>query len=362
MNNDDRATIGPTVDISLDAVCANFRLIRSAAPKAAVGAVLKCDAYGLGMAALGRALASREGCSTFFVAYPHEGAALRTALADSVSDATIYVFNGPDAASLDQFIQHRLTPVLNSAGQAALWAGAAAGAPAALHVDTGMNRLGAPPGEIAGIAAMADLNIDVVMSHLACSSTPDHPMNARQRRDFLGIADAFPHARRSLSASGGALMDPAYHFDLVRPGVALVGASPFDADDPRIAPVATLSAPVVQLRDVAAGDAVGYGGMFVATRPTRLACVALGYGDGLPRAASPKARAWFDGGTAPVAGRISMDLTVLDVTDMKNVVTIGSRMEFWGSNIRLHEAAETCGTISYELLTGLGGRVIRRYV
>lgn len=352
----------PWVEIDLDALRANFRLVGDATPGAEIAAVVKCDGYGLGAAPIARALARHEACRTFFVAYAHEGAALRAALGDEAPDAAIHILNGPEPETLGLFRDAALSPVLNSARQAGLWAGAFPGVSATLHIDTGMNRLGAPPGEVGEIAAMAGLALDTVMSHLACSSEPGHPKNPAQRDLFVEAAKRFPNARRSLAASAGALMDEGYHFDLVRLGVALYGASPFDADEPRLRPVAALKAPIIQLREAGAGETVGYGASWALGRPSRIATLALGYGDGVPRSASNRAAALVNGARAPVAGRVSMDLVTLDVTNVAPAPRVGDAAMLFGPGAPIHDLAAACGTISYELLTGLGGRVDRRYL
>jgi len=353
-------TAGPWVDIDLSALCANYSMIRDQAPIAETAAVVKCDAYGLGLETIARTLADQQQCRSFFVAYPEEGAALRGFLKSS--DPDIYVFNGPLPQTMALFETARLTPVLNSLEQAEKWAARQPSVPAAVHIDTGMNRLGAPLDEADAIAALSGLKVCLAMSHLACSSDPAHPKNSEQRQRFIEAATKFPDARLSLSASGGALMGKEYHFDLLRVGTALYGGSPFDVDEPRLEPVAYLRAPVVQLRTVLPGETVGYGASHIVNRPTRLATVALGYGDGFPRAGSGRAEAFLGGGRAPVAGRISMDLTTLDVTNAKNPVKTEDIATFYGEGVTLFDAASACGTIPYELLTGLGGRVDRRYL
>lgn len=361
-NTANRKTAGPWVDIDLGALCDNYTMLRNSAPGAEMAAVVKCDAYGLGLAPVANALARRRQCRTFFVAYPEEGAQLRKALGASAPDATIYVFNGPLPDTIKIFESAALTPVINSAEQAAKWAARKPGAPCALHVDTGMNRLGAPVDQLAELQSLSNLNVGVVMSHLACGSAPDHAKNAEQRAAFETAAAFFPDAQRSLSASAGAMMDASYHFDLARTGIALYGGSPFDADDERIKPVVTLNAPIVQLRALKASETVGYGATFTASRPTVIATVALGYGDGFPTAGSGRASAVIAGEPAKIAGRVSMDLIGLDVTDLKTPPKIGDTAEFFGKSASLHGAAHACRTIPYELLTGLGGRVDRRYV
>lgn len=361
-----RRNPGPWVDIDLNALCANYALLRDAAPKAETAAVVKCDAYGLGAETVARTLAEREGCGVFFVAYPQEGATLRAALKSIKPAPTIYVFNGPLPGTLPLFETAGLTPILNSLDQAQAWAERQPGAPAALHADTGMNRLGAAPEDLETVSLLNGLNITLIMSHLACASEPLDPKNERQRAMFETAAAAFPNARRSLAASGGALMGEAYHYDLIRPGIALYGASPFEEDEPRLKPVAALKAPIIQVRRAAAGESVGYGATQALEKPSLLATAALGYGDGFPRSGSggenEGALAFVNGGRAPVIGRVSMDLIVLDVTNLPHNTGPGDVAEFFGPNLSIHETAAACKTISYELLTGLGGRVDRRYL
>ncbi len=351
---------GPWVDIDLAGLCANFAMIRDLAPNSETAAVVKCDAYGLGMGPCARALFEREKCHTFFVAYPEEGATLRGILKSG--EATIYVFNGPTAHTIALFERAALTPVLNSLEQATLWARTYPGAAAALHIDTGMNRLGAPASALDAIAALDGLKIDMVMSHLACASDPSNPMNEAQHATFAGLSEKFPNARKSLAASAGAMTDTHFHFDLLRPGIALYGGSPFDVDDGRLTPVAKLRAPVVQVRDLSPGESVGYGATFKVSKPGRTATVALGYGDGFPRAGSGRAHAFLAGERAASAGRVSMDLISLDISHLKSDVQVGEIATFFGEGISLFEAAAGCGAISYEMLTGLGGRIKRRYV
>lgn len=357
----DPVSFHPRVDIDLDVVCANYRMLAALAPKSEIAGVVKCDAYSLGAAPIARALASRENCRTFFVTYAEEGIALREALADVAPTAAIYAFNGPFPDNARSFAAHRLTPVLNSLAQAELWSVVGGGASAALHIDTGINRLGAPASELEMIAALG-LPIGLVMSHLACSSDETSAMNQRQRLAFENAAAMFPGARRSLSASGGALLSPAYHHDLIRPGAVLFGVSPDDRPDARIRPVATLTAPVLQLRRVSAGETAGYGGTRRFECAAVLATVGLGYGDGFPRAGGNRASVFLGGALCPIAGRVSMDLVILDVTNAPQPIEIGDRAEFFGKHILIEDQAAACATIGYELLTGLGGRVGRRYL
>jgi alanine racemase len=361
----------PRLDIDLAAIAANFQRLASATPSAEPAAVVKCDAYGLGAAPVSRTLAAETSCRTFFVAYSEEGAALRAALGEGPA---IFVFNGPFAETVTAYRTHKLTPVLNSLEQARLWLEAASDIPAALHIDTGMNRLGLPLADVAAARSLRGLNISLVMSHLACASNATDAMNERQRRDFEEAASLFPDARRSLSSSGGALMGARYGFDMVRLGVGLYGVNPHDKAVSDLSPVATLTAPVIQTREIAGGETVGYGATFKAPRRTRLATVSLGYGDGFPRSGSNRGAAMLGGALCPILGRVSMDLIVLDVTATKEPPSIGDRAEFFGAALSIDDQAARCGTIGYELLTAigglsgargigaLGGRVERRYL
>jgi len=362
------AAHNPRLDIDLAAICANYRRIAAACPAAEAAAVVKCDAYGLGAAAVGRALATMEDCRTFFVAYSEEGAALREAVGPA---PRIFVFNGPFPEYLSAYRAYRLTPVINTIEQARLFAREAKGAPAALHFDTGMRRLGLSTREADAVSAVSGLNVTLVISHLACASDPAHPMNAAQLSAFAAIAGKFPAAQKSLASSGGALIGKKFGCDQVRLGVGLYGSSPLDERSFPIDPVARLTAPVIQVHDMRAGETVGYGATFTADRALRLATVSLGYGDGFPRAASNRGKAHLNGALCPIVGRVSMDLIVLDATPALEAVKVGDRAEFFGPNRLIDDQAADCGVIGYELLTGvgglarprrgLGGRVERRY-
>ncbi|MFZ5615949.1 MAG: alanine racemase [Pseudomonadota bacterium] len=364
----------PILEIDLAALCANYRAMAAAVPRARPAAVVKCDAYGLGAAAVATALKEKENCRSFFVAYPEEGAELRSAIG---GDADIYVFNGPFDETLAAYRAFALTPVLNSLEQAALWAREMPGKPAAAHFDTGMHRLGLSLADFDRVRAIGGLNIAVIMSHLACASDPKNPMNARQLAAFSAAAAQFPAAQKSLSSSGGALIGEDFGFDLVRLGVGLYGVNPHDSGPSPARPVARLTAPVIQVHAMSAGETVGYGATFSATRRSVLATVALGYGDGFPRSGSNQASALLGGILCPVAGRVSMDLIVLDATDAERTPKIGDEAEFFGPGLSIDGAAASCGTIGYELLTnigglarpraavngaGLGGRLQRRYL
>lgn len=351
----------PRVDINLEALCHNFRALAHATPQAKPSAVVKCDAYGLGLIPVSRALAIKEQCDTFFVAHTSTGKRLRNALSDIAPDATIFILNGPGQDTIDDFHQATLTPILNSHEQVALWAKRFPKIKAAIHFDTGMNRLGLPPDFAKEYADKKDLNIKMIMSHFSCASNPGAPTLAKQHAAFKNLCEYFPNAQRSLASTGGALMNAEYGFDLTRLGVGLYGVGPYTGSHEKIKPVARLTAPVIQLRQIDTGESAGYDCTFTASRKTHLATVALGYGDGFPRAGSNQATAYLGNKQCPIVGRISMDLIIIDVTETVSPVKVGDFAEFFGEQVLIEDAAAKCGTIGYELLTSLGSRIEKRY-
>lgn len=352
---DDR--VSPRLVIDLDAVARNYQSLAGRAPNAETAAVVKAQAYGLGAAQVARRLL-REGCRSFFVATPEEGAELRRAFGGGEVD--IWVLNGYRADTRGLFSEHRLGAILNSDTDLDAALQEPYG-PVALHVDTGMNRLGLSPEQAAGLTPeqLDSLDLRLVMSHLACSDDAGAAMNAAQLKRFEAVAGHFPGVRRSLCSTGGVLLGPDYHFDLVRPGIGLYGATANPGEDHGLEPVVRLEAPVLQLRRLEPGESTGYGATYVADRPRLAATVAAGYADGLPRALSGSGYARFNGAKAPILGRVSMDLTVLDVTDCEDEVRAGAPAAFLGAD--LDAMAQIAGTLPYEILTGLGRRAARVY-
>jgi alanine racemase len=346
----------PVLEIDLGAVVANWRRMRALAGPAEAAAVVKADAYGLGAAKVGRALAA-AGCRLFYVAWSEEGAALRRAVGPQPE---IRVFLGPTDADLSPFAVYGLTPVLSAPRQLAAWLAGAPGAPFALQLDTGMNRLGLAAADWPAAAAATRGAAPVaVLSHLACADEPAHPQNRRQLASFTEAAALWPGARRSLAASAGTYLGADFLFDEVRPGVALYGGGPADADGRSPQPVVTLTAPILQLRDVEAGAAVGYGASWTSPGPRRLATIGLGYADGFLRAAGNRGYGRCRDELRPLVGRVSMDLIVMDVTGLD--ARVGDAVELLGPHLSVGDQAAAMGTIDYELLTRLGGRSERRY-
>ncbi len=344
--------------IDLAAAVGNWRMVGAVQPSAEIAAVVKADGYGLGATPIASALAA-AGARTFFVATAQEGARLRASLGPG---PLIYVLNGAAAADAAMQSGADLRPVLNTLDQIAVWRDAGLGGPFALHIDTGMNRLGLPASEIGaakdalGVAAPA-----LVLSHLACASTPDHAMNRRQRDAFLAAAAHFPAAAKSLAASAGALQRNGFGFDLVRAGIALYGSWDAETGDcPAMTPVAHVCAPILQIREIQPGETVGYGATFTAESPMRLATVAAGYADGIPRALSNRGFAAVDGVICAYVGRVSMDLIVINITDAP-VAQPGARVELLGADAPLDEVARAAGAIPYELLTAFGAAVAKSW-
>lgn len=347
--------------LDLDALAANYAALSKRAGGAELAPAVKADGYGLGAGRIADRLWA-EGARTFYVARLTEGVALRQALGDR--DATIYVLDGATPGSGDTLEGAKLTPVLNSLPQIEAWnAQARAGRlKAALHIDTGMNRLGLRPEEVKVLVGAFDrlkrLDIELVISHLACADTPSHPLNALQLARFQEATTLLPNAQRSLSNSAGLFLSEAYRFDQARPGISLYGGGPEGAPHPEIRAVATVEAPILQVRVVPRGESVGYGAEWSAPDTTRVAIVAAGYADGVLRASHPNGQVWFDGARRRLLGRVSMDLIAVEITDC-DAARPGAMVELFGPNLPIDEAAAAAGTSAYELLTRVAPRARR---
>lgn len=357
---------GGCLSINLSALRANFRQIAARSSPSRAAAVVKADAYGLGANHIAPALAA-EGCRDFFVAHLAEAVPLLPLLPP---DARLFILNGLAPGAESRCADMGVIPVLNTSDQTTRWIALAASRatrlPAAVQVDSGMSRLGLSADEALALAAdpgfTAHIQPVLVMSHLACADTPAHPANAAQHARFSEIAAVFPGVPRSLANSGGTFLGPAFHGDLVRPGIALYGGAPFDGENPMRAVIA-LDARVIQTRTIPAGTGVGYGLSFTAARETRLATISVGYADGLPRALGNRGAAFFRGTRLPIAGRVSMDSISLDITALPDgALRPGDWVELIGPHQSLDRLAADAGTISYEILTSLGRRYARHYV
>jgi alanine racemase len=362
----DAARTGAVLTVDLAAIRSNWRLLRDTASGATCAAVMKADAYGLGMDMVAPALAA-EGCRVFFTAHLEEGMRLRPLVP---GDSTIYVLHGPPPGTTDDFVQHGLIPVLNDPGQIADWRGACRKLgrrlPAALQFDTGMSRMGLAPADVDRLlldpAWKDDFQPVLVMSHLACADEPAHAMNARQAERFAALRERFPGIPGSLANSSAVFLGAGFHHDLVRPGAALYGINPHPGRDNPLRQAVGLRARIVQTRMVQAADVVGYGARHAVTNPARIATIALGYADGWLRSLSGRGHAFIDGQRVPFAGNVSMDSITLDVTGIpEGRVQPGMEVELLGAHQSVDDVAREAGTIGYEVLTRLGSRFHRVY-
>ncbi|HEX5049993.1 MAG TPA: alanine racemase [Gammaproteobacteria bacterium] len=344
--------------IDLGAIARNYRHLRDHSAPAECAAVVKADAYGLGVERVAPRLA-REGCTKFFVATLAEAEQLR----GLVPDASIYVFDGVAGGEAEALAAARAIPVLNSLEQIERWG---ARGPAVLHVDTGMTRLGLGTAEVRQLAAeparLHGLQIDYILTHLACADEPGHPLNRSQLARFDHLRAQLPPAPTSIGNSAAIFIDEFHRGDLVRPGIALYGGNPFlDRANP-MAPVVTLTGRILQIRAVDEGLTVGYGATYGVAPPTRLAVVGVGYADGYPRILGNRGAAAIAGRHVPVVGRVSMDLLTVEVSNVPPAESrAGDWVELIGTEIGLDKVAAAADTISYEILTGLGNRLHREY-
>jgi alanine racemase len=344
--------------VDLDALARNFALLRASAQPGECAAVVKADAYGLGIAPVARRLL-REGCARFFVATAAEARELR-ALARI---AAIYVLEGAREESVDVLTEARALPVLGSLEQIRLWRRRGR---ALLQIDTGMNRLGLSAADVERLANQPDLldgiEIELVLTHLACADEPEHPLNCEQLHAFERLKRRLPAARVSIGNTAGTLIDAAHRGDVVRPGIGLYGGNPFAARANPMAAVVTLSAPILQIREIDEPQTVGYGATYGVKPPARLAVVGIGYADGYPRSAGNRAIAAIEGRRVPVVGRVSMDLLCVDVSSVPpEAALVGAPVELIGPTVTIDELAAAAGTISYEILTRLSPRLQREY-
>jgi alanine racemase len=361
--------------IDLGALVDNWREMARRSGSARTAAVVKADAYGLGLEDCGIAL-YEAGARDFFVATLQEGVTLR----NFTPEARIYVLCGVWPGQERLFFQHDLVPVIASEEQLAFWMAVTSehgDHPCALQVDTGFNRLGIPLDEAVAFAndvsRPASFSPVLVMSHLHSGDTPSSPLNRAQLEAFQVVAEAFEGIPASLAASGGVFLGPDYHFDLTRPGIAVYGGEAVNGMQ-SLKPVAKAEARILQIREASAGSTVSYGATHQLSRNSRLAVVSAGYADGYMRSVSGSGVPLRAGGTSgafgfiagrrvPVIGRITMDITIFDVTDVpQKDIRAGDYIELFGPNIPLDDVARAAGTIGYELLTGLGLRYERRYI
>ena len=355
---------GGTLTIDLDAIGANWRMLVSRLLPVECAAVVKANAYGLGLEPITAKLA-KAGCKTFFVADIAEARRVRT----RTREATIYVLNGFSPEAAGAFVTLKLQPVINSMTELAEWDAFTIAnnwnGGAAIHVDTGMNRLGISATEAAALAPRAQSakhGMTLLMSHLACAEIANHPLNASQLQLFRELRLLYHGIPASIANSSGIFLSDSAHFDMARPGAALYGINPTPGQANPMRNVVELNGRILQLRTVQPGETVGYGAAWTARRAARVAVAAVGYADGYLRAGSGTdgksgGVVLVAGKRCPIVGRISMDLTCIDISELSdNAVHRGDVATFIGNELPIDEVAASAGTISYEILTRLGPR------
>ncbi|WP_319529102.1 alanine racemase [uncultured Cohaesibacter sp.] len=367
---------GSELSVDLKALAANYTELAEKSGSAEASAVIKADAYGTGLEEAAKAL-WQAGCRTFFIAHPQEGARARSTL----PEATLYALNGlvgdDSEAAMAYYRDHGIRPVLGSYEEVDLWNAYCASIdealPCALHFDTGMNRLGlskkaAHQLSEKWLSQPPAFTPTLIMSHLACGDDPQHPLNSTQLDRFRAIRACFPDIPASLANSAGVFLGPDFHFDLTRPGIALYGGLAINNRPNPMQTVVTLKSRILSTRHVPKGQSVSYGATEVTKRDSRLAIINMGYADGYLRTGSSSdqrkgARVYIDGYEATIIGRITMDLTIIDVTDIpEDIAKRGNWAELFGPHMPIDEVAAIAGTIGYELLTNLGLRSLRRYL
>jgi alanine racemase len=352
-----------TLKVSLAAISANYSILKKKAGDKEVAAVVKANAYGLGVGEVAAVL-QNSGCNKFFVANLDEAIELRGIL----PEVLIGVFSGISKSEEDAFIHHRLTPVLNSMYQFELFAQyldkKEKNFSCMLHIDSGMNRLGFSIYEIQKLqndGFLKDLNIKMVLSHLACADEKSHEKNLQQLAVVKKLRDIFPNIPISFANSYGVFLGDEYHFDIIRPGIALYGGNLTPYASNPMQNVVQITSKILQIRNIDSAQTVGYGATCNLQAGSKIATLLVGYADGYFRSLSNKAYCAIGGKKVPVVGRVSMDLITIDITSIKDVA-VGDEVEILGDTITLQDLATNAGTIDYEILTSLGGRYKRVYL
>lgn len=351
--------------IDLENIKKNYQILAQKAPNSIVAPAVKADAYGLGDLEVTEVL-YEEGARHFFVATYDEGYLLKK----HFKDANIYVLYGPQEGNCAGFKKNNLIPVLNSLDQVRLWIDETIKSrkdyPAFLHVDTGMNRLGLTAEEFKIFDTkkiMYSFSLQGIMSHLACAEDAKNPLNQIQLDRFLNVKDKIPEIAASLANSSGIFLDSKYHFDMVRPGIALYGGNPTPHLSNPMNNVLQLYAKILQIKKINKGDSVGYGATFVAEHPMTIGIIAYGYADGLLRSASNRGEVYYKGQYLKILGRVSMDLMAIDLTPVLSMEPeIDDLVELIGQHLSLDKVAGYMGTINYEVLTSLRDRMYRFYM
>ncbi|MBL8644610.1 MAG: alanine racemase [Rhodospirillaceae bacterium] len=367
---EDRA--GAILTIDLAAIAENWRILKKrVAPGCDMGAVVKSDAYGLGLEPVARALQG-AGCVTFYVAHLDGAIALRHILGPGPRIACL---NGPNKGTERDHAAFKVMPVLSTPEHVKAWCAYALKeevlSESIVQVDTGMHRLGLSEREFAGLMDDPDgflgLHPQMIMSHLACADEGANPMNRAQLGRFRAMRDTFrtrfPDAKASLANSSGIFLGPEWHFDYARPGAALYGVNPTPKAPNPMLPVVNLKARIIQVRRVDSPGHVGYGAAAHVQEGAKIATVSMGYADGYLRSLSAVGLGVLDGLKVPLLGRVSMDLMTFDVSNVPDsAAQPGAFIDIISNVVTVDDVAKAAGTIGYEILTSLGSRFHRRYI
>lgn len=338
--------------ISLQAINNNYHTLKDLIGGAECGATVKANAYGLGAVEVSKSLYA-QGCKKFFVASLDEGLELRATL----PKAEIFVFHGVNKGEVDTFFEHNLYPIINNPQQLEIWP---ADEPIIAHIDTGMTRIGFQEDDV---HLLEQRNVAILMSHLACAETPESQMNYQQLMAFDKCSKMFPEALRSFSNSYGIFLGSKFHSNIARPGRALYGGNPTPRQANPMQNVVRLSAEILQINYIQKPSTIGYGATYRASSGQVIATVPIGYADGLSRRLSNKGLCYIGGQECPIVGRVSMDLVNIDITNTpENFHKIGQEVEFINDKYTISDIAKDVGTIDYEVLTRLGGRVKKVYL
>ncbi len=354
-----------TITVDLNAITANYQQIQSiTGSDCTVSAVVKANAYGCGIAPVAAAL-QNAGADKFLIATLPEGLELRSIIGEN---PTIYMLGGFDPENSDLYTAEKITPILNSIGEIENYAAFASKSdqalPAIIHIDTGMNRLGLEKQDLVKASEKLDgIDVQYVMSHLACADEKHHAMNEAQYETFKAAAETFPNLPKSLANSSGIFRSPNYHFDMVRPGMSLYGLNPTPETKNPMQPAVTLEIEILQIREARGGETCGYGATHRFEKNCKLATVSMGYADGFIRALSNKGALYWKDYKCPVRGIVSMDLTIVDLSAVpeNELPAPGDMLKVIGPNQSAGDLAVACGTIGYEILTSLGRRYNRVY-
>ena len=348
-----------TLTVNLSAIRSNYNLLKSTHAKHNIAGVVKANAYGLGMERVSLAL-WEAGCNEFFVATLEEGIELH----EYLPKAKIGVFQGLFAGEEKEYAQHHLSPVLTDLSQIERFTQFASwneDTQFIIHIDTGMTRLGLCESDLKKIP-LTTYHSPLIISHLACANTPEHLKNSEQLQRFRSALSYFPNARASLANSAGVFLPQEFHFDMARTGCALYGINPTDGENP-MQNVASLSAPIVQIRALDRDETIGYGATTTAKKGAKIAIVGMGYADGYCRLLGNIGFAYISGYKVPVIGRVSMDLVAIDASKIpENELKIATKAEFINEKQTVDDIALSCNTIGYEIFTSIGGRVKREYI